>query len=171
MFHHRKKRKPDSVELNVITSSARANRLKIQRVSVPIVNSTLPPVAAISASDVSETERIIEEDNNSNTQLDAIDDQSSESTHVSKCQTQRSHETREEKSAQAWAELHNGMLVSCIESSSHPIHGMLCCICSSDDSPVYCQDCGGYFCIQCTCTLHANINIFHAPVIWMVRYE
>ena len=153
----------------MITSSARANRLKIQRVSVPIVNSTLPPAATI-IGDVSETERIIEEDN-SNTQLDTMDDQSSESTHVSKGQTQRSHETREEKSAQAWAELRNRMLVSCIEASSHPIRGMLCCICSSDDSPVYCQDCGGYFCIQCTRTVHANINIFHAPVIWMVRYE
>lgn len=153
----------------MITSSARVNRLKIQRVSVPIVNSTLPPAATI-IGDVSETERIIEEDN-SNTQLDTIDDQSIESTHASKCQTQRSHETREEKSAQAWAELRNRMLVSCIEASGHPICDLLCCICSSDDSPMYCQDCGGYFCIQCTRTVHANINIFHAPVIWMVRYE
>lgn len=152
----------------MITSSARVNRLKIQRVSVPIVNSTLPPAATI-IRDVSETESRIFEEDNSNAQLDTIDDQSFEPTHVSKCQ--RSHETREEKSAQAWAELRNRMLVSCIEASSYPIHGILCCICSSDNSPVYCQDCGGYFCIQCTHTMHANINIFHAPVIWMVRYE
>ena len=69
----RKKRKPDSVELNMISSSARANRLKIQRVAVPIVNPTLPshaPAAAI-IDDVSETERIIEEDN-SNAQPDPI---------------------------------------------------------------------------------------------------
>ena len=45
--------------------------------------------------EVSETERTIEEDN-SITQLDTTDDQSSESTRVSKCQTQRSHESREE---------------------------------------------------------------------------
>ena len=167
----RKKRKPDSVELNMISSSARANRLKIQRVAVPIVNPILPshaPAAAI-IDDVSETERIIEEDN-SNAQPDPIDDQSSESTRVSKCQTSRSHESREEKAAQAWAELRNELLVSCIEVSSHPIRGMLCCICSSDDPPVYCQDCGGYFCIRCTCTVHADTNIFHTPVIWMVRY-
>lgn len=167
----RKKRKPDSVELNIISSSARANRLKIQRVSVPIVNPTLPlhaPAAAI-VDDVSETERITEIDN-CNTQPDFIDDQSSELTHVSKCQTSRSHENREEKAAQAWAELHNELLVSCIEASSHPIRGMLCCICSSDDPPVYCQDCGGYFCIQCTRTVHTDTNIFHAPVLWMVRH-
>ena len=158
----------------MISSSARANRLKIQRIAVPIVNPTLLPhtTAAAIINDVS-TERITEEDN-FNAQSDPIDDQSmsqsNDSTHVSKCQAPRSHESREEKAAEAWAELRTELLVSCIEASSHPIRGMLCCICSSDDPPVYCQDCGGYFCIQCTRIVHADTNIFHAPVIWMVRY-
>ena len=43
----------------MITSSVRVNRLKIQRVSVPTVNST--PAATI-IGDVSKTERTIEED-------------------------------------------------------------------------------------------------------------
>jgi len=65
---------------------------------------------------------------------------SGSTVHVPKPQIQRSHETREEKAAQAWANLHNRLLSSCIEASSHPIHGTLCCICSSSDSSVYCQD-------------------------------
>ena len=41
-----------------------------------------------------------------------------------------------------------------------------CCICSAESSQVYCQDHGGYMCIQCAQNLHTNVNIFHAPVMW-----
>jgi len=95
--------------------------------------------------------------------IDANGYSSGSTVHVSKPQTQRSHETREEKAAQAWADLCNRLLASCIEASSHPIHGTLCCKCSSSytssDSSVYCQDCGGCICVSCTHTVHANINI------------
>jgi len=144
-------------------------------VSVPIVNprTALPAATTNNISHVLEVERSIEDDNNMHfDNIDAnLDGYSSGSTvHVSKQQTQRSHETREEKAAQGWADLHNRLLAPCIEASSHPIHGTLCCICSSSDSSVYCQDCGGYFCVSCTHTVHANINIFHTPVLWKVIY-
>jgi len=134
----------------MITSAARPNRLRIQKVSVPIVNprTALPAATTNDISHVLEVERSIEEDDN-NMHFDNIDANgysSGSTVHVSKRQTQRSHETREEKTAQAWADLCNRLLASCIEASSHPIHGTLCCICSSSDSSVYRQDCGGHFC-------------------------
>ena len=82
----------------------------------------------------------------------------------------RTHQCREEKAAESWARLRKGLLTSLIESCSHPAE-LQCYMCSTESSQVYCQDCGGYMCIECAQKLHTNMNVFHIPVMWKVSID
>ena len=167
MSRIRKKRKADTVRLNLISSHGHhGQRFKITRLSVPLVqNSTsdsLNPTNNIS-------------DHEKDYFTDEVDDQylshdfePSTSSSSSHCSKKRTHESREEKAAESWAKLRSRLLTCLIESCRHPMN-MQCIMCSAQLSAVYCQDCGAYMCIECAQTLHTNINIFHTPVMWKVR--
>ena len=161
----RRKRKPDSVRLNLVTSRTHhgQGKIKISRVSVPLVpeSSQVGQLPNISSGyhGAGELDLDLPEETDSS----YLQEQGTSNT--IHCSKRRTHEDREGKAAESWARLRRGLLTSVIESCCHPVE-VSCCMCSAELSHVYCQDCGGYMCIQCAQKLHTNVNIFHAPVMW-----
>ena len=164
----RRKRKPDSVRLNLVTSRTHLGqgKLKISRVSVPLVSKSSQdgktPNITKAGHDGGSAE--LDLDLPEEMDLSSLHNEHSTSTTLT-CSKKRTHEDREVKSAESWARLRRGLLTSLIESCCHPVEAP-CCICSAEVSQVYCQDCGGYMCVQCVQKLHTNVNVFHVPVMW-----
>ena len=165
----RRKHKPDSVRLNLVTSHTHLGqgKIKISRVSVPLVpessqDGPTPTLCNVSTGDGRAGE--LDLDLPEEMDLSCLHYEQGTSTTI-QCSKKRTHEDREEKAAESWARLRRGLLTSLIESCCHPVETP-CCMCSVESSKVYCQDYGGYMCIQCAQNLHTNVNIFHAPVMW-----
>ena len=166
----RRKRKPDSVRLNLVTSRTRRGqgKINISRVSVPLI---LPessqggpnPNSTTGHRGAGELDLHLS-DLPDEMDLSCLHNEQGTLT-TAQYSKKRTHEDREEKAAESWARLRRGLLASLIESCCHPSE-VPCCMCSAESSQVYCQDCGGYMCIQCAQKLHTHINIFHAPVMW-----
>ena len=167
MSRIRKKRKPDTVRLNLVSSRGtnRGQQFKITRLSLPLVQSAsrASTTTCSDGADHGEEEHFPEEMDDLYLHRDSEPSTSS----ASQCSKHRSHESREEKAAESWAKLRTGLLTSLIESSNNSMD-VQCYLCSTQLSPVYCQDCGAYMCIGCAQTLHTNINIFHSLVVWKV---
>ena len=167
MSRIRKKRKADTVRLSLISSrgASHGERLKTTRLSVPLVQSSTADSRIPTASIADQgKDKFTDEVDDLYLSHDFDPNASSSSSHSSK---KRTHESREEKAAESWAKLRDGLLTSLIECCRHPMN-MQCIMCSVQLSVVYCQDCGAYMCTECVQTLHTNINIFHAPVMWKV---
>ena len=82
---------------------------------------------------------------------------------------QKQYDRRQHKAARAWKKIRGELLHGAVASVSIP-HNAICMMCQSKNATVLCKQCGsrGYFCEPCAISLHANINILHAPVIQKV---
>lgn len=138
-------------------------KIKISRVSVPLILPESSQGGSNPRDSTTERSGAGELDLQLSDLPDEMDLSNEQGT--TQCSKKRTHADREEKAAESWARLRRGLLTSLIESCCHPSE-VPCCMCSAESSQVYCQDCGGYMCIQCAQKLHTNINIFHAPVMW-----
>ena len=168
LYHLRRKRKPHTVRLNLVTSRTPRGqgRIKISRVSVPLVQTVTQTPSQIQG-------KQFDEDAGEPEQMDLyLHHERGTPVALQQCHgsKKRTHECREEKAAESWARLRKGLLTSLIESCSHPAE-LQCYMCSTESSQVYCQDCGGYVCIECAQKLHTNMNVFHTPVMWKVSID
>ena len=66
-------------------------------------------------------------------------------------------------------EIREQLLCGSVTSIPIPI-GTVCKLCNDKEAIILCKECGsqGYFCERCALSLHAQINIFHIPIIQKV---
>lgn len=166
----RKKRKPDTVRLNLVSSNS--GSLQTSRLSVPIRTSS-PSSSNLQTSGYShiasqlqpsveetlfETEDVeLELDNND--LYESVDGEN---------QTTRSYMDREKKLAEGWSSVRDSIYRSITEQAALPSDS-LCHLCGGE-ALVLCSQCGPYtyYCISCAKQLHMKTNIFHTPLCWQV---
>lgn len=94
----------------------------------------------------------------------------SDDSEEAECESMQSeYEKRQHKAIKAWEEIREKLLCGAIESVTIPLH-TICKFCNEEEATVLCKQCGSqaYFCEQCALSLHAQINIFHMPIIQKV---
>ena len=123
MSRIRKKRKPDTVRLNLVTSDGKQRGIKIRRMSVPLVDPTNKTRQAASPYSAKISHGVGDQDE---TDLECGDSMFTipDSPSTLQCpesrKTVRCHKSREERMAGCWSSLRKKLLGSLIESCSHP---------------------------------------------------
>jgi len=164
----RKKRKPDSVRLNLVSSHS--GSLRISQLSVPIKTSPGSSNLQVSSyshiagqlqpsveDTLSETEDIGSELDND--LYESVDRQSGNT---------RSHMDREKKLAEGWSSVRDNIFRSITEQAALPLDSP-CHLCGAE-AIVLCSQCGPYtyYCVSCAKQLYMKTNIFHTPLCWQV---
>ena len=157
----RKKRKPDSVKLNLVSSQH--GSLWISQLSVPIQSSVNSSEIRNSAQISDQLQPIIDptyfEPEDTDDADPSIDAQQSGVT--------RSYMDRQKQLAEGWLSVRDSMFDSIVEQAALPYES-LCILCSEEASVLCCQ-CGyAYYCVSCAKQLHMKINQFHTPLCWQV---
>jgi len=167
----RKKRKPDTAKLNLVSS--RSNSIHISRLSIPILPSTItsnscslhnsPNISQAQSSVASDadTETAFEDVGHSSHDLSEDIDRHSGIT--------RSHKGRQLKLAEGWSSVRDCILDGMVQQAALP-PDVACHLCGKEASVICCQ-CGphAYLCISCAEELHMSTNLFHTPLCWQVR--
>ena len=156
-----RQKKPDSVQVNFVESiPGRRRGVKIKPVSYPLTYT--PPVAAAMRSHSSS------EGQEGLPPLE-IEEQGVNSELPDLLGLPGSHRARKEKEAEAWAQVRSKITTAMICNQGF-LNGGVCVFCKSSPISVWCRECGwnAYLCEDCATKLHAEINIFHLPLLWKV---
>ena len=158
----RKKRKPDSVKLNLISSQH--GTLRVSRLSIPIQSSVINSEIRNSSQISSQLQPSIEP-----THFEELEDTDDADPYIDTQQTgaTRSYVDRQKKLAEGWLSVRDSIFDSIVEQAALP-SGSLCFLCGEEASVLCCQ-CGYvYYCVLCAKQLHMQINLFHTPLCWQV---
>ncbi len=167
MKRARKKRKPDTVQLNFVRPTG-GDLVRVTNVCVPAraAVTTASPQGSHKVADTY-TEHLAPDA----VELDPLGDETdnpildNDTCPVDSDPASTEYEKREVRSAEAWAAIRSGLVKRVIETAAHPEYH--CCqICQAKDAPVWCQDCSATYCTKCALELHSSINLFHMPTLW-----
>ena len=163
----RKKRKPDSVRLNLVSSQS--GSLRISRLSIPIQSSSIgsnnsevrnsSQISSQPQPSIEATHFEPEDTDDTDPFFENIDTQSGAT---------RSYRDRQTKLAEGWLSVRDRIFDSIVEQAALPSKS-LCNLCGEEASVLCCQ-CGpyAYYCMLCAKQLHMKINLFHTPLCWQV---
>ena len=152
----KKKRKPDSFQLNLVETEGRGN-VKIKRVNAPILGKE---------SEFSQGRASLYTEHSSGGDHENTWNMSEQNEYTDLGLSQ--HERRKMKAAEAWERVRYSLVDTVISSYCLPPGVKCMCGC---EATIFCCECGpqAYLCENCTAKLHSNgINVFHAPKRWKV---
>ena len=162
----RKKRKPDTVKFNLVSSDS--GSVQISRLSVPIRTSSASLLSLKDGSSSDQLQPSVEPTFSEIEDMElGVDDDLYESVDRQNENT-RSYVEREKKLAEGWSSVRGNIFRSIMEQAALPLDS-LCHLCG-EEALVLCSQCGPYtyYCASCAEQLHMKINIFHTPLCWQV---
>ena len=178
MSSFRRKRKPDAIQLNLVTRGKRARvsaGAVISKVTAPIVHETastssssasLFDVAASTTVDMrleDVQEYPMSEDHDDEALL-SVFNPAALAHHV-----ESEHTHRKQRSAEAWEKYRPVLSAAAISCFCVPSNEK-CISCAEVSAEVLCEDCGphAYYCCDCAVKVHGTVNITHSPLLWKV---
>ena len=162
----RKKRKPDTVRLNLVSSDS--GSLRISRASVPIRTSSTGLPNLQDGTPSHQLQPSVENTFSATEDMELGGDYELYESVDRQNGSIRSYVDREKKLAEGWSSVRDKIFRSMMEQAALPLNS-LCHLCG-EEAVVLCSQCGPYtyYCVSCAEQLHTKINIFHTPLCWQV---